>query len=147
MDDRLDAPGELHAPADPLLLRGARLKALVKRAASISAERRFSALFAGALALMAAIYLAFVTTETGQRLENLALRGAALRTDSDRESGLARLSQVSILIFGAALVAVVLVGLMRRRPALGIVVGGLMSASVLAVETLKDVLPRPLLVD
>jgi hypothetical protein len=144
MDDRLDAASEL---ADHPRPQGARLKTLVERAATISPERRFSALFAGALALMSAIYLAFVTTETGQRLENLALRGAALRSDTERESGLARLSQVSILIFGAALVAVVLVGLMRRRPALGIVIGGLMSASVLAVETLKDVLPRPLLVE
>jgi hypothetical protein len=153
MDDPVDAPSALHAPSDlrapaeQARARRARLKALVDRAAAISAERRFSALFAGALALMGAIYLAFVTTETGQRLENLALRGAALRTDSERETGLARLSQVSILIFGAALVAVVVVGLIRRRPRLGIAVGGLMIASVLAVELLKGVLPRPLLVE
>ena len=153
MDDRLDspselhAPGDLHAPAEQTRPRRARLKVLVDRAAAISAERRFGALFAGALGLMGATYLVFVTTETGQRLENLALRGAALRTDSERETGLARLSQVSILIFGAALVAVFVVGLIRRRPRLGIAVGGLMIVSVVAVELLKNVLPRPLLVE
>jgi hypothetical protein len=153
MDEPVDAPREPHAPGDlrppaeQARPRPARLQALVDRAASISAERRFSTLFAAALALMGTIYLAFVTTETGQRLENLALRGAALRTDSERETGLARLSQVSILIFGAAVVAVVAVGLIRRRPRLGIAVGGLMIAAVVAVELLKNVLPRPLLVE
>src|SRR5258705_571568 len=147
MDDPADASTELHAPAERVRARRARLRVLVDRTAAMSAERRFSALFAGALALMGAIYVAFVTTETGQRLENLALRGAALRTDSERETGLARLSQVSILIFGAALVAVVVVGLIRRRPRLSLAVGGLMIASVAAVELLKDVLPGPLLVE
>jgi membrane-associated phospholipid phosphatase len=147
MQDRPASAGSGDDAPEPARPTPGRLSRLVDRAAGVSAERRFVVIFAGALALMSAVYLAFVLTETGQRLENLALRGAAFRTDAERAAGLDRLSQVSIVIFGSTVVAIVLVGLLRRRPRLGFAVGGLMSASVVAVELLKDVLPRPLLVD
>jgi membrane-associated phospholipid phosphatase len=147
MDDRPAPASGLDIPPGQARPNRRRLSRLVDRVKGVSAERKFSAMFAGALALMSALYLAFVATETGQNLENLALRGAVLRTDAERATGLERLSQVSLVIFTLAVVAVLLVGLVRGRPGLGIAVGGLMSASVVFVELLKDILPRPLLVD
>ncbi|HLO34703.1 MAG TPA: phosphatase PAP2 family protein [Candidatus Deferrimicrobium sp.] len=147
MDERLAPAGGPDLPPAEAPPRHGRLNRFVDRAAATTAERRFSGVFLGALALLSGAYLAFVASETGQRLENLALRGAELRSDAEREAGLQRLSQVSIAIFGVAVVAIVAVGLLRRRPVLGIAVGALMSASVLAVELLKAVLPRPQLVE
>lgn len=110
-------------------------------------DLRFAFAASIALGLVVVTYWLFVATETGQRLENLALRGAELRTTADREAGVERLTQVSIAIFGVALAAVVAVAWLRRRAGLGLLTAGLMGASVVAVEALKDILTRPALVD
>ncbi len=119
----------------------------VARLDKMRPDLRFAFAAIIALGLVVVTYWLFVATETGQRLENLALRGAELRTTADREAGVERLTQVSIAIFGVALAAVVAVAWLRRRAGLGLLTAGLMGASVVAVEALKDILTRPALVD
>jgi hypothetical protein len=94
-----------------------------------------------------ATWFLLVATEAGQLLENAALRGAALRTEADREAVLNRLSDLSLVLFAFAVVAVFLVGIARRRGGLGSVAAATMVVSVLAVESLKVGLPRPELVE
>jgi membrane-associated phospholipid phosphatase len=101
----------------------------------------------GLLAGFLLVYWLLVLTEPGQRLENLALLGAQIRSEVDRGQSLGALSPVSTATFGFALVTVGLVGMLRRRFALGIVGIGVMVSSVVAAEILKDVLPRPELVE
>ncbi|HSK52314.1 MAG TPA: phosphatase PAP2 family protein [Clostridia bacterium] len=101
----------------------------------------------GLLAGFVLVYWLLVLTEPGQRLENLSLLGAQVRSEVDRGQSLGALSPVSTVTFGFALVSVGLVGMLRRRFALGIVGIGVMVSSVVAAEILKDVLPRPALVE
>ncbi len=110
-------------------------------------QRRFLFTALVGLLLLAAIYILLVLTEAGQRAENLALRGAELRSVTDREAGLERLSQVTVVVFAAAMAAIYLVGLLRRRPGFAIAVVLTMGVAVVLSEVLKDVLPRPALVD
>jgi hypothetical protein len=107
---------------------------------------QFAGVTAVALALFVVTYLAFVWTEVGQRVENLALLGAEFRSFAEREAGLARLSQINVAIFALAIVAVFGFALVRRRGGLGSTVAASMVASVLAAELIKDVAPRPELV-
>ena len=109
--------------------------------------RRFSIIAVAALVGLAATYWVLVGTETGQRLENLALRGAELRTESARQAGLDRLAQVSVATFALSLIAVVVIGIVRRRATAAVIVAGAMGGSVVVVEALKAVLDRPALVD
>jgi hypothetical protein len=94
-----------------------------------------------------AIYGAFVLTEFGQRSENLALLGAVLRSESDREASLGRLSLVGIVSFGIAILLVFLVATMRGRSRLGVFAVVIMAGSIVAAELLKELLPRPALVE
>ncbi len=82
-------------------------------------------------------------TETGQRLENAAVLGVELRSEAERVASLDRLSQVSAVGFAAALGAVLLVAIARKRTALGLIVAMFMGSAVVATEVLKMVLPRP----
>ncbi len=107
---------------------------------------RFAALSLGAVALLLLTWGALVGTEFGQRIENAALLGAEFRSSTERENGLERLGLISVTMFGIAVVGVLLGALARRRAALGVVVAGSMVASVVVVELLKDLLPRPELV-
>jgi hypothetical protein len=93
------------------------------------------------------VYAAFVLTEPGQRSENLGLLGAVLRSDADRQASLGRLSLISLVSFGLAVVLVFLVATMRSRTRLGILAAGVMVISIVVAEILKEVLPRPALVD
>lgn len=108
---------------------------------------RFGAVAIVACLLLVLTYLLLVTTELGQRMENLALLGAELRSDAEREAALGRLSVVTVAIFALALVAVVATGFLRRREPLALVVAAAMVAAVVIAESLKIVLPRPALVD
>jgi membrane-associated phospholipid phosphatase len=109
--------------------------------------RRFALAGAGFLAVVVAIYLVLVTTEAGQRIENAALHASSLRGDSVRSDSLAYLNQVSLVTFVAAMTAVALVGLLRRRPGLGVLAVGVMGASASAAQVLKVILPRPELLE
>lgn len=108
---------------------------------------RFVAVVAIALALFVATYIALVATEPGQRIENLALRGAELRSGAEREAALGRLSVVTVAIFALAVVAVLTVGFLRRREPLAAMAAGAMIGAVVLAEALKAVLPRPALVE
>jgi hypothetical protein len=98
------------------------------------------------MVLFIATYWAFVGTETGQRVENLALRGAELRSSATRDAALARLTQISVVMFALATMAVWGTGLLRRRGGLGTLAASVMLGSVLSAEVLKELLPRPQLV-
>jgi len=108
---------------------------------------RFAAAAIASAAAFWAVYAVFVLTEPGQRSENLGLLGAVLRSEADRQASLGRLSLISLVSFGLAVVLVFLVATMRRRAGLGIVAAGIMVVSIVAAEILKEVLPRPALVD
>jgi membrane-associated phospholipid phosphatase len=108
---------------------------------------RFLAVVALALALLVATWLVLVATEPGQRLENLALRGAELRSDAEREAALGRLSIVTVAIFALAVVAVLTTGFLRRREPLAVMAAAAMIGSVALAQLLKAVLPRPELVE
>jgi hypothetical protein len=108
---------------------------------------RFAAAALASAAAFWAVYAAFVLTEPGQRSENLGLLGAVLRSEADRQASLGRLSIISLVSFGLAVVLVFLVATMRRRAGLGIVAAGVMVISIVVAEILKELLPRPALVD
>ena len=108
---------------------------------------RFATTAIAALLLLVIVYLTFVQTEPGQRVENLGLEGAALRSDADRADSLGQLSLVRLVPFIAVMVLVVLAASMRRRSVLGLVVVGSMAAAVVLTELLKGLLPRPPLVE
>lgn len=110
------------------------------------AAPRFAATAIVALVLFGVTYWAFVTTDVGQNMENLAVRGAELRSPAARAASLERLTQISVLTFALAITAVFIVGVLRRRPGLGAVVGVIMVLSVVLAELLKEFLPRPNLV-
>jgi hypothetical protein len=111
-----------------------------------AAAPRFAATAIVALVLFGVTYWAFVATEVGQSMENLAVRGAELRSPATRAVSLERLTQISVLTFALAITAVFIVGVLRRRPGLGAVVGVIMVLSVVLAELLKEFLPRPTLV-
>jgi hypothetical protein len=153
MEEPRALPGEQgasparEAPASDRPSRHAGPGRLAAWSSRVSPERWFAAAFLVALAALAAVYLLVVATERGQSIENLALRGAEFRSVAEREAAIERLAQLSVGLFAASIAIVLLVGLIGRRPAMGIVVGLVMGASVVATELLKDVLPRPALVE
>jgi hypothetical protein len=111
-----------------------------------AAAPRFAATAFVALVLFGVTYWAFVATDVGQNLENLAVRGAELRSQAARAASLERLTQISVLTFALAITIVFIVGVLRRRPGFGALVGVIMVLSVVLAEVLKEFLPRPMLV-
>jgi hypothetical protein len=142
-DGRPDGPSDRTGGTPPI----GRRAALRGRLAGVSAERRFTGLFLVWLAAFAAVYLTVVTTELGQRLENLALNAAALRTDAERQAGFDRLAQISVLAFALTLGVLLAISLIRGRFGAGVAIALLMGGSVLTAEILKRALVRPELVD
>ena len=141
------AAGQAAGAAGGLGRRGlGRRRALAGRPVG-GAWLRFAAAAIASVAAFWAVYAAFVLTEPGQRSENLGLLGAVLRSEADRQASLGRLSLISLVSFGLAVVLVFLVATMRRRARLGILAAGVMVTSIVAAEILKEVLPRPALVD
>lgn len=106
----------------------------------------FAAAAIAALIVFALTYCLLVATETGQRLENLAVRGAEFRSTAARDLALARLGQISAVMFAVATVGVFIVGVARRRGGLGVVAAGIMVAGVVSAELLKELLLRPELI-
>ncbi len=143
----VDAIDSTELPAAPLGTRFAPRRRRPFRPSGASATVRFAAVFLAALALLVLTYLIFATTEAGQIVENLALRGAEFRSEADREAALGRLSVVTVAIFALAVVAVVSVGFLRRREPLALIAAATMVGAVVLAEILKGVLPRPALVE
>ena len=96
--------------------------------------------------LLVALYLTAVRTGTGQRFENAVWLGAG-RTAAQRPAQAAgALNLIGIGTAIAAVAVVVLVGLLRRRPALALAGAAVILASVATSEYLKTALARPNLV-
>ena len=113
----------------------------------MTASRRFGlgAILAGIGFLVA--YAALILTETGQRLENLALRGARQQFEELKAESLAELHQISALGFAVAIGVIMLVALVRRKPRLAFIVAVIMGVSVVIAEVAKRLLVRPDLAD
>src|SRR5437764_723808 len=96
--------------------------------------------------LLPAVYLFAVWTSTGQRLEDGVL-AAAGRAAGRAEPANWALDSADVVLAGIAVVAVVLLGLVRRRLFLGVISAGVIGASILTTEVLKRVALRPVLLD
>ncbi|WP_020501623.1 phosphatase PAP2 family protein [Sciscionella marina] len=105
-------------------------------------------LLIGALAYLLAFavtYLAFVYTAAGQRLDGRLLSGTA-NGPYDHGDGIAEqlLGAMSHpFVIGLALAAVLVLGLVSRRPRAGLLGLGVAAGTVLLAEGLKEVLIRP----
>jgi hypothetical protein len=114
-----------------------------ERRAVIARAGPYALAGAGFLAAFVAVYVIAVLTETGQRIENTALLGAAIRSEAERGQSADALSPVSVATFGFAVFLVIVAGFARRREGLGLLAGAVMVIAVVAAELLKDFLPRP----
>lgn len=110
--------------------------------------RRWLVIASVALGFVVAVYLLAVCTETGQRLENTALRGADEAGARDAAQASHALNRITVYSLGVAVVLVALIGLWRRRIELAVAAVGVIIGGQLVVQILKRyVLPRPELVD
>lgn len=139
-DTPAEAPVESSAPDEPQASPPV-------GASRFSPGMRFLAVLAVSLTLFVATYLVFVGTAPGQRIENVALLGAELRSDAEVEAALGRLSIVTVAIFALAVVVVLAVGFLRRREPLAVAAAAAMIGSVVLAQILKAILPRPELVE
>jgi len=118
-----------------------------ERRAAIARATQYALAGAAMLVAFIAVYVVAVLTETGQRIENTALLGAAIRSEAERGQSAEALSPVSLVTFGFAVFLVTAAGFARRREGLGLLAAAVMVIAVLAAEVLKDVLPRPAHID
>ena len=109
--------------------------------------RRFGwAAIASASAVLVA-YVVLVLTPFGQAYENQALVGAREESQELRAESLSGLDELTALSFALAIVAVVAIALLRRKPLLAAATAGIMVISVVAAEALQRLLARPELVE
>lgn len=95
----------------------------------------------------AAVYVTAVLTETGQKLENAALRGADAAAAGAATAADDRLAQITLYSLAGAVVLVAVIGLLRRRVDLAVAAVGVIVAGQVVTQVLKRwVLPRPSLV-
>jgi len=96
----------------------------------------------------AVVYVPAVLTKAGQTIENAALRGADQDDVSETDAAWTALGQITVYSLVAAVLAVALVGVLRKRWDLTIAAVGVIVAGQLVVQVLKRfVLPRPALVE
>lgn len=117
--------------------------------ADVSARPARRLLVAAALAalLAAAVYVVFVHTALGQRFDNAALYGAFHQQPKTRATDQSFLHRISADSFLVVLIVIALLGILRRRPRLGIAVAASAGLAVVAADLLKyTVLTRPALV-
>ena len=132
-----------HDSTMPTVTAGAALERAAERRAAIARATPYALAGAALLAAFVAVYVVAVLTETGQRIENTALLGAAIRSETERGQSAEALSPISLVTFGLAVLLVTAVGFARRREALGLLAASVMVIAVIAAELLKDLLPRP----
>ena len=93
------------------------------------------------------VYTIAVLTPQGQAIENAALRGADQVSNRDFDEASAALDQITIWSLAVATLAVGLIGLLRRRPKLGVIAVGVIFVGQMLTQSLKRfILPRPELV-
>ena len=104
-----------------------------------------------AVGLSGAFLLAYrlaVRTVAGQRFENAVLDGRAGASPEALQTAQDRLDQVTVSMLAASMVALLVVGVLRRRVLLGVAAAGVVAGSLFLAEVLKRVvLSRPRLVD
>ncbi|MFI6099404.1 phosphatase PAP2 family protein [Lentzea sp. NPDC051213] len=111
-------------------------------------DRRWPVVAAAGFAVAALVYVLAVLTRAGQTIENAALRGADQDNVSETDAAWQALGQITVYSLAAAVVAVALVGVLRKRWDLIIAAVGVIVAGQLLVQVLKRwVLPRPALVE
>ncbi len=94
-----------------------------------------------------AIYVFAVLTPVGQALENGALRGADQLSANEVSDANQNLNEITVYSLAVAVVAVAVIGLLRRRWELAVAAVGVIGAGQLVTQGLKRyVLPRPPLV-
>jgi membrane-associated phospholipid phosphatase len=100
-----------------------------------------------ATALAAMVYLVFVHTSLGQRFDNAALIGSQLGHASTRANDVTQLQRISADSFAVVLAAIAVLGIIRRRPRLGISAAVAAAIAVIGTDVLKNhLLSRPDLV-
>ncbi|USX56082.1 phosphatase PAP2 family protein [Lentzea sp. HUAS12] len=110
--------------------------------------RRWPVVAAAGFVFAAVVYVLAVLTKAGQTIENAALRGADQDDVSGTDAAWQSLGQITIYSLAAAVVAVALVGVLRKRWDLTIAAVGVIVAGQVVVQALKRfVLPRPALVE
>jgi membrane-associated phospholipid phosphatase len=107
--------------------------------------------------LLVVIYLMAVLTAAGQRFEDAVLAGAAAAADAgghaDTLNGVAHaiavwsLRTVSTPTLVACTAVVIAIGILRRRPLLGLTGAGVVAASVVTAEVVRRVAFRPVLLE
>ncbi|MDX8141188.1 phosphatase PAP2 family protein [Lentzea sp. BCCO 10_0061] len=111
-------------------------------------HRRWPVVAAAGFVFAAIVYVLAVLTKAGQTIENAALRGADQDNVSESDAAWNALGQITIYSLAAAVVAVALVGVLRKRWDLTIAAVGVIVAGQVVVQALKRfVLPRPALVE
>jgi membrane-associated phospholipid phosphatase len=97
--------------------------------------------------LAAVVYLLLVHTALGQRFDNAALLGARQQQASTRNTDISILQRITADSFAVVLAILVALGLVRRRPRLGIGVALAAAMAVVGTDVLrKAILDRPHLV-
>jgi membrane-associated phospholipid phosphatase len=97
--------------------------------------------------LAALVYLVLVHSVLGQRFDNAALLGAREQQPTTKATDVSMLQRISADSFAVVLAILVLLGLLRRRPRLGVGVALAAAIAVIATHVMRtSVLGRPLLV-
>ncbi|WP_394621338.1 phosphatase PAP2 family protein [Lentzea sp. JNUCC 0626] len=110
--------------------------------------RRWPVVAASGFVFAAIVYVLAVLTRAGQTIENAALRGADQDNVDETDAAWQALGQITIYSLAAAVVAVALIGVLRKRWDLTIAAVGVIVGGQLVVQALKRfILPRPHLVE
>jgi hypothetical protein len=96
------------------------------------------------VALLVAVYLIFVHTTLGQRVDDAALRGTTIGRQHIIDQANSILDVVSVSALVLATIAVGVIGYLRRRPTLAVLTMGLVVGSNVTTEAVKHlVFTRP----
>jgi membrane-associated phospholipid phosphatase len=99
---------------------------------------------AGCVVLLVAVYLIFVHTTLGQRVDDAALRGTTIGRQHIIDQANSILDVVSVSALVLATIAVGVIGYLRRRPTLAVLTMGLVVGSNVTTEAVKHlVFTRP----
>ena len=108
--------------------------------------RRAVILGAACAVAVATVYLLAVWTAAGQRFEDEVLRAADLVVGSAEQArALNTLDAITVPSVVAAVILVLLIGLLRRRLFLGFLSVGMIAASIVTTEVFQRFLQRPIL--
>jgi membrane-associated phospholipid phosphatase len=100
-----------------------------------------------AAAMAGLVYVAFVRTRLGQRLDNAALAGSHHTVGQQSVVDASQLHRITADSLAGVLIVLAVIGIARRRPRLGLAVALTAGVAVVAADVLKKwILPRPFLV-